>query len=564
LIALYALNGDLTDSCTNPTPAGNTYSVGTGGTLPHKRSPYNWGSDATGLHTTAAGAYVEVEYSGSQVWGFVNNLAPLSTPNATYPFIKTRIDGGNWQPISQVLNPNALVNFTPVPPVPGKHILEIAVAGLENGYRDRFALGGTYAYPTGSFTLTRLLFEDDVTPIAPPAKSYKAFITGDSIFDGIQQPAGIDATLTAAYALKKWMEVGIVAISGVGWVNGGLDGYPQFKNAYGYLWSGVLRHFDGSSVDAPQPDLWINQVGTNDFGQAQQPDSSPIITAEVGAAFNYIYAQAPSMKALLVSPFPRADTGHVDAQPMGVAMSAVAASTNAPARVTYASTAGLFDPTDTGFASDHLHPTQLCHDSAIAPFLFKTVAQTLFAATLSAADVANVANAVAAKVLATPSVPLAVDPATGNVFATFDGQNRLELSALVENGLEHHGWTQARATFLDTLSGLVATVAAAVWQDRIASGDFATTGSIGSLISALTPSNIAATTITQFKAVPLSANPTVGTYDEAMVAARAGTFGDKSLSGTNMSILAHDHSTTIRTLNFTPTIAAPTSVTSNH
>jgi hypothetical protein len=71
--------------------------------------------------------------------------------------------------------------------------------------------------------------------------------------------------------------------------------------------------------------------------------------------------------------------------------------------------------------------------------------------------------------------------------------------------------------------------------------------------------------VAAFRAAPVSVNPALGTYDEAMTAARALALGDMTEdSATNEVVLmAHNHTTELARLHQIPSLANPTARTSS-
>jgi hypothetical protein len=195
---------------------------------------------------------------------------------------------------------------------------------------------------------------------APATRPRTMLFYGDSIAEGtsarpINDPVlAIDVnTAVGSFALELGKllgaETGVIAFGGQGLLVSGAAGVPTLGLSWDSLWSGQSRSF------SPTPDYCIWLEGQN--------DSTGNTTSAAISALNGMLTAMPGTQFVLFRPL--AGTAQE------TYLQAAAAGCNEPDRVTYISTAGFWDSSQSG---DGVHPRSWACLANIAPLMAQAIA----------------------------------------------------------------------------------------------------------------------------------------------------------------------------------------------
>ncbi len=328
LVALYHLNGNLTDSTVT---VDNIIAPNDPGIL---YSPYNWHTTSGNTIAVNGGAYFRTIFEGTAV-----ALETDTSDNTGYPTFWARIDYGTWTTYTLSAGDPEFVLAAGLDD--RKHLLEVVVKDAATAtFTTRWTL-------TDSVNFTGIKLDTGKALFAPTRRTKNVIIYGDSITEGVfTHGTGLnDGLASYGYALGQAIdaEIGLIGFAGQG-VTVGFGNVPALPSSYNLIYSGQARTF------SPAPDIVIYNEGTND---------STSITAGLVTVANGILAAAPSSKHLILVPFNGTHSSEITAAAASIGASATAQSTS-----------GWFDPAD---SVDGTHPYDYSHVALIAPELIPVV-----------------------------------------------------------------------------------------------------------------------------------------------------------------------------------------------
>ncbi|KXV20055.1 LamG-like jellyroll fold domain-containing protein [Gluconobacter japonicus] len=287
LVALYHLNGDLTDSVTSHV---ETDTAGNDG--PVYFSPYNWAKNVYGTHSINAGAYLKTTYTGGQCSITLNPEVNkiFNTPSE----IEVSVDGlpGKIYPVGQ--------DSLPCSPDPrmatNQHSLRVAIKSTTET-ATRWS-----TVPDTVVTVRGINIGAGQSFSSPKVYPRTLLFYGDSITEGVRtlgetQPLDTDRNdnaveWSAQVAQRLNAEYGIVGFGATGLTVSGSGGVPALTSAWNQIYPGQSRSFSSC------PTAMIENEGTNDGSAA----ASDVQTAET-TFLNAFSAMCPSSKLIVMRPF---------------------------------------------------------------------------------------------------------------------------------------------------------------------------------------------------------------------------------------------------------------------
>lgn len=316
-------------------------------------SPFNWHVVAGSAKTINAGAYLRTIFGGTSL-AITTETRANSSP---YSQLWIRVDNQAWVQYSLAPDNPTLVVASHLEN--RKHLLEVLVKSTSESLA-RWYNSQTVVNLTGFF----VDYGQELS--LPNRRTKNILIYGDSITEGVRAINSTavndtdrnDAQGSYAYAISTAFdaEVGIVAFGAAGITAYGTGGVPALPSSYDLIYSGVPRSFA-----APAPDLVIYLIGSNDPGS---------ITAGLAKVIHGIIGAAPSSKHLVFIPFNNSHASEI---------AAAVAAIESP-NVTFASTAGFFNPAD---SSDGMHPYNYSHIGLVAPRMFPVIRGALDSAVVA-------------------------------------------------------------------------------------------------------------------------------------------------------------------------------------
>lgn len=284
LVALYHLDGDVTDSTETPVAADLT-SDG-----PVFFSPYTWAFPTDGSRASIdAGAYFKTSFTGNQC-SLSFDMVGVGTPLSQ---VYVSVDGlppAQYQ-IDQIVPcaPSSLV-------VADHHSLRVSIKATSQNVTRWSTLPGTRV------ALRTINIGPSQSFSAP--KTYPRWILyyGDSITEGVRtlghtQAYDVDQNdnmveWSAQSAQRLDAEYGIVGFGSTGLTTAGSGGVPALPSAWNLLYPGQSRDFSHC------PDVMIENEGTNDGSAA----ASDVQSAET-TFLNAFSTTCPSTKVAVMRPF---------------------------------------------------------------------------------------------------------------------------------------------------------------------------------------------------------------------------------------------------------------------
>lgn len=249
-------------------------------------SPYNWDVSDVKAASICGGSYFKFQSDSDKI---TLHFEPSS--RSPQPIVAVFRDG--VQVSRSVITPD----FDISPPVEGargyNHLYEIVTDATASD-NDRWGGQDT------AIKLLAISISSGTSISKVDALPSTVLIYGDSITEGVDtvHPSIESSSISnnssvGCYPLQVGLrnnaEVGVVGFGSLGFTVGGRGGVPKFPDSYQYIMEGVPRDF------APEPDLCVWMMGTNDVEEDTVPDG--LIT------LNGLLSVTTNTKFLILRPF---------------------------------------------------------------------------------------------------------------------------------------------------------------------------------------------------------------------------------------------------------------------